>query len=140
MTGRRLEPNSWRNPAKDAGEGSLVVRLLASRGVERVLAQPTVFHFVHVPCSREAGSEVLTRVADHEVEIEPPGDRLIDDQRDSEAKREWNHGRRSGPIVPGGDLVIDEGQEETAAAQALDELAVWQVAGEVDLVLDIARS
>ena len=41
-------------------------------------------------------------------------------------------------VVAAEDPVIDQGQEEAASAQALDELVVWQVAGKADLVLDAA--
>src|SRR5262245_61671577 len=41
------EPNSWQDPAKDAGKRFEVVCLLAARGVPRTLTQPAVILFAH---------------------------------------------------------------------------------------------
>src|SRR5215204_5574454 len=77
-----VHPNSsWQNAAKDAGKSFVVVRLLAPCGFLRALAQPSVLRFAHGSRGGEAASEVLARVADHEVEAEPSCDRLVDDHR-----------------------------------------------------------
>src|SRR5262249_21836342 len=121
------------------GQGFAVMVLLALRGIERALAQASVLRFAHGSRGGKAGRQVLARVADHETEIELSGDRLVDDHRHAKTEREGNRGSHPGAVLAAEDLVVDQGQEETASAYALDELAVGQVTGEADLAFDTAR-